>query len=80
MKESNQRIWKWILQILVSALTGAGAAFGVSSCTVNSGNRETSSPVVSPSQSLSNSNLNNSSIGVDTVKIIKETNTIYSSE
>lgn len=82
MKESNKKIWKWIIQILVSALTGAGTAFGVSSCTVNSGNRETfeRSPFVAPTQSLSNSNFNNSPVKTDTVKVIKETNTIYTQE
>lgn len=79
MKESSKKLWKWIIQILISAITGAGTAFGVSSCTVNSGNRENVSPLFHPSQQLSNNNVNNNN-SVDTVKIIKETNTIYSTE
>lgn len=80
MKVKNKAIWKWIIQILISAITGAGTAFGVTSCTVNSGNRENLQPYVSPSQNLQNSNLNNSYRSSDTVKIIKESNTIYTQD
>lgn len=83
MKENTKKLWKFILQLLLSALTGAGATFGIMSCTVNSGNREISreSERVSPYQ-YQNSNLQNwnNSSRSDTVRIIKESNTIYTND